>query len=173
MKKNHFDGRTMHIDISGRFYQKSHSGIAFKIIPSQEHRGLIISKKLKKLLNKNLDLNNSYSKLYAICIYYLIWDKLDHFDNLVICNDESYSEVKRYLDLLFKDNQNYFCKFIISLSQLRKISGDSKIRSYADHIANIYRRKALKSLRRRQRGILLNLVELNYQMISEKWRALK
>ena len=31
---NHFDGRTMHIDTSRRFYQDGDSAIAFKIIPT-------------------------------------------------------------------------------------------------------------------------------------------
>jgi hypothetical protein len=170
MRKNYFDGRTMHIDISKRFYQRGDSGMAFKIVPSQKHKGVVISKRLKKLLKKKFDLNKNYTQLYAICIYYLIYDELDNFDNLVICNDESYSDVKKYLDMLFEGNAKYSSKFITSLSQLRKISGDFKVRSSADNMANIYRRKSLKSLKRRQKGIALNLVEINYQKIKEKWR---
>lgn len=173
MMKNYFDGRTMHIDTSCRFYQKGDSSVAFKIIPSQKHKGLVISKRLKERIQKYFNLDNNYAKLYAICICYLIFDELDSFDNLVICNDESYFDVKKYLDLLFAGNSAYFSKFITSLSELRRISGNFKIRSYADNIANIYRRKALKPLRRRQKGILLNLVELNYSKIKEKWEVLK
>ena len=54
------------------------------------------------------------------------------------------------------------------MHKLREISGDSKIRSYADNIANIYRKKALKPLRRRQKGIPLNIVKINYQKIKNK-----
>lgn len=52
VKKNYFDGRTMHIDISRRFYQKGNSGVAFKIIPSNYHKGMALSNKLKNELKK-------------------------------------------------------------------------------------------------------------------------
>ena len=165
-KTNHFNGRTMHIDVSRRFYQKGNSSVAFKIIPSNNHRGMALSNKLKNELKK--DFNIGYAQLYSICIYYLIYDRLDSFDNLVICNDENYMRVKKYLDILFSKNKKYVSKFITSLNKLREISGDSKIRSYADNIANTYRRKSLKPLRRRQKGILLNIVKINYQKIKKK-----
>jgi len=166
MEKNHFDGRTMHIDVSRRFYQKGDSGMAFKIIPSNSHKGLALSNKLKNELKK--DFNIDYVKLHSICIYYLICDELDSFDNLVICNDEDYTYVKKYLDFLFSKNKKYSSKFITSLSKLREISGDPKIKSYADNIANTYRRKTLKPLRRRQKGISLNIVKINYQKVKKK-----
>ncbi|MBI2449498.1 hypothetical protein HYV49_04340 [Candidatus Pacearchaeota archaeon] len=77
------------------------------------------------------------------------------------------------MDLLFEGNKKYSSKFITSLSKLREVSGDSKIRSYADNIANIYRRKALKPLRRKQKGIVLNPVDINYQKIKEKLEEIK
>jgi len=52
-EKNHFNGRTMHIDVSRRFYQKGDSGMAFKIIPSKYHKGLALSNKLKNELRKD------------------------------------------------------------------------------------------------------------------------
>ena len=170
--KNYFNGQTMHIDISKRFNQKGDSGIAFKIIPSKKHKGIVISNKLKKELIRGFKLDEDYAKLYAICIYYLIHDELDSFDNLVICNDEPYFKVKEYLDILFNNNKIYSSKFITSLSKLREISGDHKIRSYADNIANIYRKKALKPNRRQQKGVKLNLVEINYKKIKEKLEEL-
>jgi len=169
---NHFSGNTMHIDVSKRFYQKGVTGVAFKIIPSQEHRGIVISNKLKKELKRDIDANEDYARIYAICIYYLIKDKLNLFDNLVICNDETYVYVKNYLDLLFQEDDIYFSKFITSLSKLREISGNPKIRSYADNIANVYRRKGLRSDKRKQKGIKLNLVEINYKKIIEKWKEI-
>ena len=173
MKKNHFGGRTMHIDVSRRFYQEGDSGIAFKIIPSQKHKGMVLSNKLKKELIRDFELDKNYAQLHAVCIYHLIRDELDSFDNLVICNDESYFDVKRYLDILFLDNEKYLSKFITSLSKLREITGDAKIRSYADGIANVYRRKALKPIRRRQKGVLLDIVQINYKMIKEKLEVTK
>ena len=172
MKINHFNGRTMHIDISRRFYQLGDSSMAFKIIPSEEHKGLLLSNKLKKELIRDLKINQDYPKLSAICIYYLIKENLDIFDNLVICNDESYSNVKSYLDLLFNGNEKYFSKNITSLSELRRISGNSNIRSYADGIANTYRRKSSRPLRRQQKGVQLKVIEINYKKIKEKWEEL-
>lgn len=171
-EKSHFDGRTMHIDVSKRFYQKGDSGVAFKIISTNEHKGIILSNKLKKGLKKNLKIEKDYARLYAICIYYLIRDDLDSLDNLVICNDELYEDTKNYLDLLFQGNSKYSYKFITSLSELRRIAGDNKVRSYADNIANIYRKKASKSLRRKQKGIQLNIVNINFQKIKEKWEEI-
>jgi len=170
--QNHFNGRTMHIDTSRRLYQQGDTGIAFKIIPSNKHHGLVLSNKLKKDLVKALEVNQDYARIYAICIYYLIKEKLDSFDNLVICNDEIYVYVKNYLDLLFEENEKYLSKFITSLSKLREITGDSNIRSYADNIANIYRKKGLKSKARKQKGIKLNLQEINYKMIVGKWNEI-
>lgn len=155
--------------MSKRFYQRGDSGVAYKIIPSQRHRGLAITNKLKKELKRDLHIEEDYARLYAICIYYLIRDKLDSFDNLVTCNDENYLYVKEYLDLLFLENKKYPSKYITSLSRLRKLAGDAKIRSYADNTANIYRRKALKPLRRIQKGVKLSIVKINYQKIKEKW----
>jgi hypothetical protein len=171
-KKNLLNGRTMHIDVSRRFYQKGNSGIAFKTIPSQQHKGMALSNRLKNELKRDFHADQDYAKLYAICIYYLVKDELDSFDNLVICNDEEYSDVKKYIDLLFINNEKYLSKQITSLSWLRKITGDLKLRSYADNIANIYRRKALKPLRKRQKGVALNLIEINYRKIKEKWREI-
>ena len=171
--KNNLNGRTMHVDISRRLYQKGDSAVAFKIIPSKKHKGIVISNKLKKELKRDLKINENYPKLCAIYIYYLINKDLDLFDNLVICDDEIYSEVKKYLDLLFEKNKICSKKFITSLHKFREILGDQKIRSYADNMANIYRRKASKPLRRQQKGIPLNIIEVNYQKVKEKWEILK
>ena len=162
----------MHIDVSRRFYQKGDSAVAFKTIPLDKHKGLVISSKLKRDLEKNLGVQEDYARLYAICIYYLILDELDSFDNLVICNDETYVYVKEYLDLLFEGKEEYKSKFITSISKLRELTGDSKIRSYADNIVNIYRRKGLKTIRKQQKGIKLNLIEINYRKILDKWQEI-
>lgn len=172
MNKNHFNGRTMHIDISRRFYQIGNTGVAFKIIPSNKHKGLALSNKLKRELKRDFNIQEDYARLSAICIFYLIKDSLNLFDNLVICNDEHYLYVKEYLDLFFEGSDEYFSKNITSISKLREITGDKKIRSYADNIANIYRRKALKPLRRRQKGIRLDVVDINYLLIKDKLKEL-
>ncbi len=169
---NHFSGRTMHIDTSRRFYQIGDSAIAFKVIPTQEHKGMILSNNLKKELKRDLHCEEDYERMYAICIYYLIKDNLDLFENLVICNDEKYVSVKSYLDLLFRDNSDYLKKNITCLNELRRISGDLKLKSYADNIANIYRKKGLKSEFRKQRGVRLEIVEINYRKVKDKWEEI-
>jgi hypothetical protein len=167
------NGRVMHIDISRRLYQKGDSAIAYKIVQSNEHKGILISNKLKKELKRDLKIEDNYPKLHAIYIYYLIKDNLGLFDSLVICDDEPYLEVKSYLDKLFYGNKNYFEKNITSLHKFRKILGDSKIRSYADNLSNIYRKKAGKPLHRKQKGMPLNIIKVSYQNIVELWKKLK
>ncbi len=164
--------RIMHVDTSRQFYERADTGIAFKIVKSREHGGLVLSNKLKRELDKNIKSYENYSKLYAICIYNLIKDNLKIFDILVICEDENFNKTKQYLGALFRNNSEYFNKQVISIRELRELSGNMKLRSYADSIANVYRRKALKPLYRRQRGIPLNLVTLGYKTIVEQWGLL-
>jgi hypothetical protein len=173
MVADYTNGRTMHIDTSKRFGQRGDTGIAFKIVSSGEHSGMALSNRLKRELDKNFGMQENYPLLYAVCIYYLIKDKLELFDNLVICNDEDFRSVKKYLDLLFGDNASYGSKDIACIGDLRGILGDSKVRSYADNIANVYRRKALKPLRRRQRGIALDICGINYKKIELKINEIK
>lgn len=162
-EKAYFDGkRVMHIDTSGKLHENKNTGIAYKIVDSKEHKGLALKGTLKKELRKKLKLNRDYAKLYAICIYSLIKENLDSFDILVICEDEDFSKVKEYLNILFKNNKDYLSKEIISLIMLRKLTGDEKLRSYADGMARSYRRRALKQLAKRQEGISLNPIKINY-----------
>jgi len=165
-------GRVMHIDTSGRFKQKMSSGIAFKMIDTGIHKGCCISNSLKRNLDRDLEAQEDYARIYAICIYYLIKDSLDEFDTLIICNDEHFLEVKLYLDNLFSEDLNYSNKAITDLNTLRKIMGDDTIESYAHGIAGIYRKKALLCIQRRQRGIPLNIVDINYQIIYGKWEEI-
>ena len=166
--KNHF-GKVMHIDTSGRFYQKGNTGIAFKKIDDNSHKGMCLSNKLKRELDKAFNARQDYPRNYAICIYYLVKDSLKDFDTLIICNDECFLEVKLYLEQLFADNKEYFRKRILGLSKFREITGDNKIRTYADRIAKVYGKKALLSIQRRQKGIVLNIIEINYSKIAKKW----
>lgn len=93
--------RVMHIDTRNRFYQKRNTGITYKIIKTNEHKGLGISNKLKRELDRDLNANEDYARVYAICIYFLIKDDLNKFDVLIICNDELFFHVKEHLDKLF------------------------------------------------------------------------
>ena len=161
--------RIMHIDMSCKFYEKRDSGVAFKILKSGAHKGLVLSNKLKRELDRDIHAYEDYARLYAICIYTLIENNLDDFDILVVCGDEEFDDVKKYLDMIFRGNEIYQLKDIISIGELREITGKPKLRSFADRIANIYRRKARKPLYRRQNGISLNIVGLGHRQICEKW----
>ena len=164
--------RVMHIDTSCKLYENKDTGIAYKIINTNEHRGLVINKKLKKELKKKFDMRKDFAKLYSVCIYYLIKDNLNEFDILIICADEKFEKVRDYLDILFKNDKEYSKKEIISLVKLREITDDKNLRSAADKIANSYRKRGLKSLKRKQEGILLNTTPINYNKIIEKFNEI-
>ncbi len=164
--------RVMHIDTSRRFKQIGNTGIAYKMIKTNEHKGLGISNKLKRELDRDLNAGEDYARLYAICIYFLVKDDLGKFDILIICNDELFLYVKEYLDILFLNNREYFRKEISSLAKLREITGDKNIRSHADNMAGIYRRKIFQRIQRRQKGVKLNIIKINYKKIAEKWKEI-
>jgi len=168
-KREPSEKREMHIDTSSRLYENKDTGIAYKIIQSNGHKGLVLSKNLKKELEKNLRINKDYARVYAICIYYLIKEDLDKFDILVVCSDEKYYHVKRYLDLLFEGSGEYSKKYIMSINKLREIMENVGLESYAHKISNSYRKRGLKSIVRKQKGIFLNVVEINYNKIKDKW----
>lgn len=165
--------RVMHVDISRRFKQKGDTGIAFKMIKTNEHKGMGLNNKLKRELDRDLSANEDYARLSAICVFCLIKDCLNEFDVLIICNDEPFIYVKEYLDILFRENDIYLKKEISSLAKLREIMGDNKLRSYAHNIANTYRRKVFLSIQRQQRGIPLNIVKINYKCIVKKWEEIQ
>ncbi|MDO8741306.1 MAG: hypothetical protein Q7J54_07090 [Candidatus Woesearchaeota archaeon] len=167
------DKRIMHIDTSSKLYERKKTGIAYKIIGSNLHKGAGLSLKLKKELERDLGVGKDYGKLYALYIYCLIKDDLDLFDVLVICGDEDFTRVKKYLNLLFQKNDVYSRKEIISLYELRELTGKKKLKSYADNIANSYRKRALRSATRQQEGIPLNPIKITYKMICEKWKELE
>ena len=170
MKLNDLNNKKiMHIDTSCKLYERKTTGIAYKTINSNLHKGLALSLRSKKELERDLKVNKDYARFYAICIYYLIKDKFDIFDILVICGDEKFSSVKKYLKLLFKDKKEYSKKEVISIGKLRKITGNEKLKSYADKMANSYRKRALKSKIRQQKGTPLNIIKVNYKMVKEKW----
>ena len=42
------------------------------------------------------------SRLYAICIYFLIKDKLSDFEEIIICEDEPHNDITQLWDYLSK-----------------------------------------------------------------------
>ena len=125
--------RVMHIDTSCKLYENRDTGIAYRIIGTNNHRGLGLSIDLKRQLDRDFKANKDYARLYAICIYYLIHEDLNLFDVLVICGDENFNSVKRDLGLLFLESSDYFKKKIISIYELREITGKKKLKSYFYH----------------------------------------
>lgn len=162
------DKRIMHIDTSSKLYEKSDTGIAFKITKTNENKGLCLSNRLKRDLDRDINADQDYPRIYSICIYFIIKEDLDKFDILVICGDEDFTYVKQYLDLLMQDNKEYLQKKIISISELKKLTGNRKISSYAHGAANSYRKRALYPWKR-NKGIPLTLIDINYDLIVEKW----
>lgn len=168
-----FDGkRVMHIDTSCKLYENKDTGIAYKMIGTNEHKGLVLNKKLKKELKKKFNMNNDFARLYSVSIYYLIKDNLNKFDVLIICADEDFKKVRDYLDILFQNDKEYSKKEIISLVKLREITDNKKLKSAADKIANSYRKRGLKSLSKKQEGVSLNVVSINYNKIIEKFNEI-
>lgn len=163
------DKKVMHIDTSIRFYENANTGIAFKIISSNEHKGLVLTNSLKKELERDINISKNYPKLYAICIYKLIENDLNNFDILVICGDEKFEPLKQVLNKLFENNNEFEEKHIICIGDLRNITGKPNLKSYADKFANIYRKKALRQPNRKNRGIPLNIVKVSYREIVEIW----
>ncbi len=162
----------MHIDTSVKLHKQKDTGIAYKIIESNKHKGLAIQRKLKKELKRDLNVQEDYARLYAISIFLLIKDDLELFDTLVICGDECIVYVKEYLALLFDENSDFFNKKVMSISELRKITGNEKLRSYADGLAKSYRKRALRCLARQQEGIELNPVRIDYKLIVSLWKKI-
>ena len=97
--------KVMHVDTSSKLYEKNNTGIAYKVIKTNFHKGLGLSSKLKKELKRDLYIQYDYARLYAICIYYLIKDDYDLFETLIICGDEDFNSVRDYLELLFSDSK--------------------------------------------------------------------
>jgi hypothetical protein len=159
-----------HIDMSGRIYKKITIGIACVGVSTKEHNGCVLKGNLIKLIEKNLclgEVKEEHAKLYAVCIYLLIRDKLDRIESLVICNDEDFIYVKEYLLLLIGEVPTFK---IISISDLRKITG-RKLKSFADNFAKCYRKRALNR-NKWDDGKHLTVVDIDYSKINELWEKL-
>lgn len=164
--------RVMHIDTSTKLSEKGNTGVAYKIVETNEHKGFALNNNLKRNLDSSLSAQEDYARIYAICIYQLIKNNLNDFDILVICEDENIVYVKIYLDMLFSENQEYQKKEIISIGELRLITGNKSLSSYAHGVANAYRKKALNR-RKWTIGIPLNVVEISYKIILTKWNEIQ
>ena len=166
MKKEDF-----HIDMSGRIYKRKTIGIACVGAESKRNNGCALKGNLIKFIQKNLctgDIKDEHAKLYAICIYFLIKEKIKEIETLIICNDEEFTYVKEYLMVLLEQDSSRFK--IISITDFRKQLG-RRVSSLADNFAEGYRKRALKPTRR-SNGKQLDIVEITYEMVKEQWEKL-
>lgn len=164
------DLEDFHVDLSGRFYEKGNTGIACVNTKKSDHCGLAIRGRDKRLIEKRLFKGNfkeEDAKLYSICIYFLIKDKISKINNLIICNDECFLNVKEYLILLLGEDSDKIK--IMSITEFKEKLGRN-VKSLADNFAKHYRKRALKP-NRWSNGKKLNVVPITTDMITEKWKV--
>ncbi len=161
-----------HIDLSTQFSKKGNTGIACLRLPSKRHKGCALNNRIKRYIEKTLflkaNLRKEYAKLHAICIYFLIEEELEEIEKLVVCNDEDFLVVKLCLEKLLKTENKIE---MISITEFRK-QLLRKVQSPADNYARHYAKRALK-VHKWHKGISLNVVQINYNMIKQKWELLK
>jgi len=160
-----------HIDMSGRIYEGKNIGVAFFVPATKKHKGCALKGNLIKYIQKNLcqnSVDDEYAKLYAIIIFLLIKEDLDRIKSLIICNDENFVYVKKYLFKLIGENIDFEIK---NITEFRQIFG-RKIKSPADNFANCYRRRALNK-NKWQNGKSLNVVQITFQEINNIWNTIK
>ncbi len=146
-------------------------GIACVSAESRKHNGCALDEELLRLVKRKLFSDGfriECAKVYAICIYLLIKDRLAEIDQLIICYDEDFTYVKAYLLILLSSETTFS---IINIRDLRRIL-QKNISSLADKYANHYRKRALKK-RKWIKGSALHVVEVNYDIIERYWNSLK
>lgn len=159
-----------HIDMSGRIYENKTIGVALVGTETKINYGCALKGNLIKFVKRNLFGKNVFqdsAKLYAICIFLLLNCIKDKILTLVICNDEDFTAVNKFLVRLLC-NPNFE---IINISEFRKRTGQN-IGSLADNYAGIYRKRALKPTKQ-IRGKELNVVLINFKIIKRYWEELK
>lgn len=130
------------------------------------HKGIFVKGTMIKQLKKQV-IDDFGPKMYSICIFHLIKDDLDKFDEIIICNDENFETVYIYLKLLF----NHFNKNIITCKSLTTYRDENnlrqnhgKFRSPADRYSKIYRKRGGRP-RNRDGKTELNCTSLNLSEI--------
>lgn len=160
-----------HVDLSNSLYRKGTTGISCINSKTKEHNGCALPNRMKRQIKSNLcigTIRESYAKFYSICIYFLIRNRLEKIKTLIICNDEEFSYVREYLYYLLNDS--LYRIHIINITEFQKQLG-RKVKSLADNSATAYRKRALKKTKW-DIGIKLNVVDVTYEMIKNKWEIL-
>ncbi len=162
-----------HIDMSGRIYKEKTIGIACVGTQTKDHNGCALRGNLIKFIQKNLCIGSvyeEYAKLYAICIFLLIKDKIDDISTLIICNDEDFSYVKEYLLFLIQQENDYVPE-IISIGDLKKKLGRN-VKSLADNFAKCYRKRGLNE-NKWENGKKLKVINITFELIKDYWSILE
>lgn len=160
-----------HIDMSNRIFWRKNIGIACVGANSRRHNGCALKGHLINLIESKLcvgKIKEEHAKLYAICIYFLIKDKVNEIETLIVCNDEDFNYVKEYLLILLGVDSSRFK--IANITDFRKKLG-KRVSSLADNFARCYRKRALKP-NRWNNGKNLNVVEVDFSMIQTEWKKL-
>lgn len=156
--------------MSERIYKRKTIGIACVGAQTKAHNGCALKGNLIKYVQEELctgSIAEEHAKLYAICIYFLIKDKINDIKTLIICNDEDFDYVKEYLIFLLESTAP---PNIINISELRKKLGRN-INSLADNFAKCYRKRALNP-RKWSKGKELSVVSVDFTMIKGCWEKL-
>lgn len=160
-----------HVGMSGKLHQYKNVGIACVSTLTRKHNGCVLSADMLKLIRKRIFSGNSstdQAKIYAICIYLLINNKLEHVKRLIICYDEDFVHVKAYLLILLGKELQFE---IINIRDLRRMF-QKNVKSLADSYANHYRKRGLKK-NKWDVGVNLNVVEITFTDVKGYWEKLE
>ncbi len=161
--------------MSGKLRKEMTVGIACVGSKTKLHRGCVLRGNLIKFVGRHLGdmkIGPNRAKLYAICSYLLIKGRVTEIQRLVICNDEDFEYVRLYINqLLGKELTLIEPKFdIINITEFGRQLGRN-IKSPADNYANSYRKRG-PDRTKWDRGIKLNVVPINYELIKHYWNLL-
>ena len=73
------------VDMSQKFYKRTNVGVAWCDNNKRTHKGLALSGNLIKKLISEHHVDYDFSRLYAICIYFLIKENINNIKKIIIC----------------------------------------------------------------------------------------
>ena len=161
-----------HVDMSGKIEKLVDIGIACVGSISKINAGCAIKGNMLKKIKKELFCGNKFkerAKVYAICIALVLKANKFEVNRLIICNDEDFRFVKKYLLGLLGNSMKGI--EIINISEFRKVLG-RKINSPADNFARCYRKRGF-SYTKRNYGKDINVVKITYHQFKEIWHKIK
>ncbi len=164
----------IHIDMSEKLHRRKTVGVAWCDISRKEHKGLALSGKDIKRLIGEVNADHDFARLYAILIYHLIKDDSGKIEEIIICHDECYSDVRDYLSILLHPHDNRSLR-ISSINEIRTRMGNRNFKSPANGPANTYRKRGLKRFqwsKRNSSGRSLNVKPITYNEMKSYWESI-